>query len=90
MADQQIEELKELVRENTALIKETHGMVKSLHRASVWRTTLKFIWIGIIVAISFGAYIYLQPYLEQVMRLYETAASTLEQARQFGSQFQQP
>ena len=88
MADQQIDELKELVRQQTAIIKEMHSLVKSMHRASVWRTTLKFIWIGIIVAISFGAYIYLQPYLEQVMQLYQAAAGTLEQARQFGSQFQ--
>lgn len=80
----QIEELKELVRQNTALAKETHAMVKSMRNASRWARLLKLLWIVLIAAISFGAYIYLQPYLENIMQLYTTAQGAVEQARQFG------
>ena len=90
MADQQIEELKELVRQNTALTQETHAMVKSMHRTAVWGKVFKFLWIGLLIALSFGAYIYFAPYLEQMMALYQTAQEALQQAQQFGGQFQNP
>ena len=88
MADQQIEELKELVRQNTALTQETHAMVKSMHRTAVWGKVFKFLWIGLLIALSFGAYIYFAPYLEQMMTMYESVQQAFDQAQQFGSQFQ--
>jgi len=86
--DPQIEELKQLVRENTALTQETNAMVKSLHRASVWGRAVKFIWIGLIVAISIGSFVYLAPYLQQMQAFIESAQEAIQQAQQLGSQFQ--
>lgn len=88
--DPQIEQLKELIRQNTALTQETHAMVKSMHRATVWRSVFKFIWIAVVVAASFGLYIYLAPYLQQMMDFYEVLQQAMEQAQQFGGQFQNP
>lgn len=86
--DPQIEELKELVRQNTALTRETHAMVKSMHRASVWGRVFKFVWVGFIVATSVASFIYLSPYLKQIGALYDSIQEGLEQARQIGQQFQ--
>ena len=88
--DPQIEELKELVRQNTAISQETNKIVRSLHRASVWGRVFKFIWIGLIVAVSIGAFVYLGPYIEQFQMLYNQAQDALQQAQQFGNQFQNP
>ncbi|MDP4020726.1 MAG: hypothetical protein Q8P58_01640 [Candidatus Adlerbacteria bacterium] len=88
--DPQIDELKELVRQNTAISQETNKMVRALHRASVWGRVFRVVWIGLIIAVSIGAFVYLGPYIEQVMALYDSAQQALEQARQLGSQFQQP
>ena len=88
--DPQIEELKQLVRENTVLTQETHKMVKAMHRASVWGRILKFVWIGLIVAASVGALVYLGPYLQQLQALYGEIQNALQEARELGSQFQTP
>ena len=86
--DPQIEELKELVRQNTALTQETNAIVKSIHRASVWGRVLKFVWIGLIVAVSVGSLVYLAPYLAQMQAFIENAQEAIDQAKQIGSQLQ--
>ena len=86
--DPQIEQLKELIRQNTALTQEVHAMVKSMHRTAVWGRVGKFIWLVVIAAFSVGAFFYLLPYLQEMKELYDTAQQALEQARQFGNQFQ--
>jgi hypothetical protein len=86
--DPQIEELKQLVRQNTALTQETHAMVKSMHRAAVWGKVGKFLWIGALVALSVGAYVYFAPYIEQMMELYQSAQEAFEQAKQLGGRTQ--
>ena len=83
-----IEELKELVRQNTALVQETNAMVKAMHRASVWGRVVKFIWLGLIVAISIGSFVYLAPYLQQMQVFIESAQEAIQQAQQLGAQFQ--
>lgn len=78
----EIEELKQLIRQNTALTQEVHGMVKSLHRASIWSKVLRGVWIAFVVASAIGAFVFLGPYLQQIGALYESIQEALQMAQQ--------
>jgi len=88
--DPQIEELKELIRQNTALTGEVHAMVKSMRRGALISTIMRFAWIGLIVAVSIGTFVYFAPYLQQIQALYDSIQEALQQAQQISSQFQNP
>ncbi len=52
-----LDNLYELVRENNALL-------RSLQRSSRLRTTLRVIYWIIIIGLSFGAFYFIQPYVD--------------------------
>jgi len=87
MEDPQIAQLKELVRQNTAITQETNQMVKSMRNASRMGRVMKIVWIGLIAFASISAYFYFQPYIAQIMDFYNQAQATINQAKQLGSQF---
>ena len=87
--DPEINELKELVRQNIALSQETNKIVHKMRNAVRWSGVFKLLWIGALVAFSFGAYVYLAPYLGQLTAFYQSAQEAIDQAKQLGTQFQQ-
>ncbi len=88
--DPQIEELKALIRQNTELVQETNAIVKSLRRSGRISTVMRFLWVGLIVAFSIVSYVYFAPYLEQIQALYGQIQDAIQEARNIGSQFQNP
>jgi hypothetical protein len=74
--DQEIGELKELVRRNIALSEETNRMVHSMHRSSMWSMVFRVIWWLVILGASAAVYAYLAPYLEQIWKLYDSIGSS--------------
>ena len=85
--DPQIEELKELVRQNIALSQDTNRIVHGMRRSAWIGGTLRLLWIGLIIAASVATYWYLAPYLSQVEGIYSGAQKALQQAQQFTGQF---
>ncbi len=80
MSDEGIEAL---VRENLALSQENHRLLKKLYnQARISRAVKSLYWLFIIGS-AFGAYYFLQPYLETLMSTYEKANSILEDPRSF-------
>jgi hypothetical protein len=64
--DTEIEELKDLIRNNTKLIEDTNRMVHKMHRAAVWSRVFTFIWWGTLLVLTGSIYYYfLLPYIDQ-------------------------
>ena len=84
--DPEIEELKELVRQNITLSQETNNIVHGMRNAARWSRLFRTVWIVAILVASGVAYLYFAPYLEQIIDLYNQAQGALEQMRTFGGQ----
>ena len=83
--DQQIEELKELVRRNISVAEDTNKLVHSMRRSARMGSILRWGWWIFLFAVSgFTYYYYVQPYVEQLQHLYASAQAGGEQAQSFG------
>ncbi len=82
--DNEIEELKELVRRNTLLAQDTNKLVHSMRRNQRWHTIFTIVWWLTVVGVS-GAlyYYYLQPYVEQILGLYNSTQNLGHQVTGF-------
>jgi uncharacterized membrane protein len=80
--DPQIEEIKELIRHNTALTIETNKMVHGMRRASRFSATLSALWWIIIIGASVGSYFYFLPYIHSLLDLYSAAQQNITHAQQ--------
>ena len=87
---QQIEELKELVRQNIALSQETNKMIHSM-RTSAWVSRgIRALWVLGIIAISVYSYLYFQPYLNQILGFYGNLQALQQKASTVLSTFGSP
>ena len=65
-------ELKELVRQNLELSKETNNLLKKMHNTQRWgRIFRAFYWL-IIIGLSLGVFYYLQGPLGQLLGTYKS------------------
>jgi hypothetical protein len=53
-----------------SLAKENNAILKKLRRSLFWGRLLRFLYLVIILAISLGAYYFIQPYLESLLGTY--------------------
>ncbi len=56
-------EFRELLQENTVLLRENHEMLKKLHRNSMIELWLRVAWYAVLVGLPFALYFYIvEPY----------------------------
>ncbi len=82
MAD---EELKVLLRENIEVSKESLKILKKINRGRIFGnvfTTLKW---TLVVAVSFGVYYYIEPYLTKYLDLIKGLTSGVENIQKVGN-----
>lgn len=63
-------EERKLLEEVAALSRDNHRLLQQIHRALRWRRIALWIKWGAIILISFGAYYYIQPWLDQLIQIY--------------------
>lgn len=71
LPEQNLQELLELAREN-------NEMLKGVHRRARWSM---FFWIlrwAIVVGILFGAYYYVEPYVDKAVETYQKTTNTIK------------
>ncbi len=73
--DQEIEELKELVRQNTKVVEDTNRAVHGMRRSARWSMVFRVLWWVIILGITAATYAYFAPYLQSVLDLYSSIGS---------------
>ncbi|MCX6752125.1 MAG: hypothetical protein NTZ87_01335 [Candidatus Nomurabacteria bacterium] len=70
-------EEKELLRRSLSLAEENNGMLHSMRRSMRMASIMRALYWIIIIGSAFGAYYYIQPYTDQIMKIYNEAQSNL-------------
>lgn len=77
-------DLRQKIIELHELTKENNQILRSLRRAQRWANIMRFIYWILIIGISIGAYYYIQPYLEQVLKLYSENQALVDKVKTIG------
>ena len=84
----EIDELKEIVRNQGRIIEDTNRELHKMRRAAKWSMFFKFLWWALIFAVSYGVYVYyLEPYINSIMQAYERVQQAGGQAQTFQQMF---
>lgn len=52
------------------LVEENHVILRKMHRAALWGRAWRLLYWLVIIGISVGAYIYIQPYIDNLQGIY--------------------
>lgn len=63
-------EERQLLIQTSRLVEENNKMLRKMHRAALWGRIWHLLYWVIIIGISVGAYLYLQPYVEKLQGIY--------------------
>jgi hypothetical protein len=63
-------ESKNLLEETLELEQENNKMLRSVKRSMLWSRIMTIVYWIIIIGISFGAFLFLQPYFNRLMSAY--------------------
>lgn len=69
------EEIKTLLRENIEINKKALGILQKMNRARIIGNILWALKWMLIVGFSFGAYLYVKPFVEKYLGMVETISS---------------
>lgn len=75
---------KELLRKNLEASQESLKILKKMRRASAFGTVFKIVKFIVIVALSYGAYYYIEPYLRGVVDMLSNISQGAGQIKQAG------
>ena len=86
--DPQIEELKQLVRQNIALTEENNRQIHKIRRGRLISTIVgPLIWITASLGISWAAYLFFfQPYVGKIADFYVSIQQAIDQAKDIKNQ----
>ncbi len=84
---QQIEELKELMRQNIALAQENSQILHGMRRSAWLGHAVRLLWIVAILVASYYSYLYLMPYLGKIESFYGNLQSLQQKASMVISSF---
>ncbi len=71
-------ELKKAIQENRRLIEENQNILKKIRRSMVISRSLTVLYWVVIAGIAFGAYYFVQPYIEAVQNVYTNVRTGYE------------
>jgi predicted PurR-regulated permease PerM len=85
--DQQIDELKELVRQNILLTQDTNKIVHKMRRGAAWGRVMTLVmWFVFFVLPIVVSYYYFQPQITKIEQIYTQLQQDNKQAQSYQSQ----
>ena len=75
-------EERELLEKSVSLAEDNNKMLRSMRRSQRWTSIMRAIYWIIIIGSAFGAYYFIQPYIDQLMNVYGGAKSDLNSLNQ--------
>jgi hypothetical protein len=64
------QEVKKLLEENIRISKENNELLLKIRNVQRWAQITRYLYWFVIIAVSFGAFYFVQPYLENLLNLY--------------------
>ncbi|MBY0376596.1 hypothetical protein K2P96_01325 [Patescibacteria group bacterium] len=71
-------ESKKLLEDTARLAQENNQILHSMRRSMRWARVMSLLYWVFIIGSAVGAYYFIQPYLDQVIKLYDGASTTLK------------
>jgi hypothetical protein len=81
---------RKLLLESIQLSRENHSMLKKMRRAQKNGRMFKAIYWVVIIGLTYAAYAYVKPYLEQARAAYEATQSQIQDIKDFGNSIKMP
>ncbi len=76
-------EEKSLLENMYTLVKENNELLHSLQRRARLATAMKVFYWAVIILLSFGAYYFIQPYVEMLMGITGQASNSIDTIKNF-------
>ncbi len=64
------QEERSLLEENLRMSRENNRLLIKVRSVQHWASIIRVIYWLVLIGISFGAFYFLQPYIENIMKLY--------------------
>lgn len=77
---------KALLRKTAAMAEENNKILRGIRRSNRWGLAWRIFYWVVIIAISYGAYVYVQPYFNQLLKTYNEVTGTAGKVSNVGSQ----
>ncbi|MES2416214.1 MAG: hypothetical protein V4504_00730 [Patescibacteria group bacterium] len=78
-------EEKQMLEETLELSQENHKMLKHIRRSQKMASIMRiFYWILVLI-VSYGAYTFAQPYVDQMINIFQTSQTELNNIRNLGT-----
>ena len=74
-------ELKQLMQDNLALSQDNNKILHSLRRTQRWNSFMRILYLLTIVAIAFGSYYFVQPYVNQAQKFVKDSSATIDKIK---------
>jgi len=76
------ERVEKIIEQNNKLIHENNELLKKIYRYIKWkRIFATFYWI-LIIGTIFGLFFFLEPYIDQALKTYESAVNVIRNVGQ--------
>lgn len=73
-------ELKELIEENTAVVKENNRLLRKIYRNEILAFWARVLWLILLIGLPFALYFYvLEPYFTALGSSYETFSAGMQE-----------
>lgn len=73
--------------QTSRLVEENNKLLRKMHRAALWARIVHALYWLIIIALSVGAYIYIQPYVDQLKGVYGGIQGDVKTAKNISTKF---
>ena len=81
-------EEKHLLERAVALGEENNQILHGIRRTNRWGIAYKVIYWIVVIAISYGAYVYIQPYVDSILNAYKSVMGTVNGVQEVTSKIQ--
>lgn len=71
-------ESKKLLEETYSLVEENNKMLHVMKRSMFWARVMSIMYWVLIIGISVGAFYFLQPYVDQLLKTYGSVSNELK------------
>ncbi|KKU50461.1 MAG: hypothetical protein UX71_C0001G0116 [Parcubacteria group bacterium GW2011_GWA1_47_10] len=82
-------EEREMLLKSVALAEENNKMLHSLTRSMRWGRIARIVYWTLIIGSMAGAYYFIQPYAEQILGIYGSTKSNVENVNSIFDKFRQ-
>jgi len=72
------QEIKKMLQESLELAKENNTLLLKLRNAQRWQQITRAVYLLIIIGVTLGAFVYLQPFINQVKGIFTGKSNTAQ------------